>query len=512
MRKTIATILLLFQGSTALACELPTTLEITSLSFEDPEWIEVKNTGGEDLDLSNYSLEDSTAHPWTLSGILNSLETIRLENFPFQLNNNGDSVTLKTIHGVFIDTYSYSDETAEEVVLAEESPATTPTLYPIFSEALPNPEGSDSANEWIELYNPYDEVLNLSGLKLDDADGGSSPHSLSGNLGAETYLLIWVEDSGLSLNNGGDSIRLLGANDEILWTVDYTNSTEGQSYAYINDSYVWTLPTPNSDNEISSATTEENYENGDLSESIEISEVLPNPDGPDQEGEWIEITNGGTATVDLGNWTVSDSSNADPYVFPTETLIDPGESLVIDRSESGISLNNSNEILEIADYMGEVIDEVSYESSTEGESYAEISVEEMLSEQASLETLGTKVFKLWAWVEPSPGLSNPSWKQFKGTVQSYEGNYVTIFDGFSNWDFEVATDSLNELVFSVGNKVLVRAELLDKVYKINHSELLEQGAQKTTKSFPWEYLLLALAAAIYGSYEIYKKYYKLKSY
>lgn len=509
MRKLFTTLLLLFHGSTALACEVPTTLEISSLNFEDPEWIEIKNTGSENLDLSNYTLEDSTAHPWTLNGILNSLETLKIEGFPFQLNNKGDSVTLKTVQGLFVDSYTYSEE---EIVLAEESPASTPLLYPIFSEALPNPEGSDSTNEWIELYNPYDETLNLSGLKLDDADGGSSPYSLSGELGAETYLLVWVEDSGLSLNNGGDSIRLLGVNNEILWSVDYTNSTEGQSYAFINDSYFWTSPTPNSDNEIAASEIEENYENGDLSEVIEISEVLPNPDGPDQEGEWIEITNGGASTVNLGNWTISDSSNADPYIFPTETIIDPGESLVIDRSESGISLNNTNESLQIADFTGEVIDEVSYESSTEGESYAEISVEEMASEQASLESLGTKVFKLWAWVEPSPGLSNPSWKQFKGTVQSFEGNYVTLYDGFSNWDFEVTNDAINELVFNIGNKVLVRAELLDNIYKINHSELLEQAAQNTTKSFAWEYLLLGLAAAIYGSYEIYKKYHKVKSY
>lgn len=510
MRKLLSVFLILFQSPLAQAavCEVPVTLEITSLSFEDPEWIELKNTGSETMDLSHYTLEDSTAHPWTLNGTLNSLQTIRIEGFPFQLNNGGDQVTLKTLSGTFIDSYLYP---TEENVTVEEA-ITTPLLYPIFSEALPNPEGSDSTNEWIELYNPYNETLNLSGLKLDDSEGGSKAYSLSGELGTESYILIWVEDSGLSLNNGGDSLRLLGVNDEILWSFDYANSTEGQSYAFVNGAYSWTTPTPNSDNEAAAIEAEENYENGDLSESIEISEVLPNPDGPDQEGEWIEITNGGSTAVDLGNWSIADSSNADPYVFPTETIIDPGESLLIDRSESGISLNNTNESLQIADYTGEVIDEVSYETSTEGQSYAEISVEEMQSEQAGLEELGTKIYKLWAWVEPSPGLSNPSWKQFKGTVQNFDGTYVTLFDGFSNWDFEVSSDAINELVFGVGNKVLVQAELFDGVYKINHSELIEQGAQNTTKSFAWEYVILGLAAAIYGGYELYKKYCKAKSY
>ena len=47
----------------------------------------------------------------------------------------------------------------------------------------------------------------------------------------------------------------------------------------------------------------------DLSESVNISEVFPNPEGSDQESEWIEITNTSSVDVNLGNWIIDDGKN-----------------------------------------------------------------------------------------------------------------------------------------------------------------------------------------------------------
>lgn len=502
--------------------DIPLTLELVSLYpsplSSEKEWIEIKNTGSEDLDLSNYTLEDSTAKPWTMTGTLESLKTQKIENFSFQLNNGGDSVTLKTINGDFIDSFTYETSSegqiiyvdSESAVTLSEDTSTTPTFYPIFSEVLPNPEGSDSTEEWIELYNPYSETINLAGLKLDDIEGGSNSYDLEGSMGSENFLLIWIEDSNLSLNNSGDSIRLLGVNDEILWQVDYLDSVEGQSYALINDTYEWTeTPTPGEENQASAVIEEtENYENGDLSESIDVTEILPNPDGADQDGEWIEITNGSDAGVDLGNWTIDDGEGgSEPYVIPSGTIINPGETLVFNRTETGIALNNSDETVQIVDYNGEVIDEVSYDTSEEGESYAEISVEENSSETASLTEFGTKIFKIWTWTTPTPGEKNPSWKQFKGKVVNFDGSLLTLFDGITNWDLKVGADTLNELLFKKDNQVLVRAALIDGIYEVNYSELVNQAEiQSNWLLNRWDLILLVTLSISWLIYEIYKKY------
>ena len=59
-----------------------------------------------------------------------------------------------------------------------------------------------------------------------------------------------------------------------------------------------------------------------------ISEVMFNPDGPDSEGEFLELTNTGGLTIDLGGARFTRGID---IVFNRGTLLDPGESLVIAR-------------------------------------------------------------------------------------------------------------------------------------------------------------------------------------
>lgn len=522
----------LAENSCVCAESISLNLEINAL-YPNPltgesEWVELENTQSESLDLSFYTLEDLTANPWTMSGSLAGHDTLQIHGFSFQLNNGEDSVTLKTVDDVWIDTLSYSSSTAgqiitkeilagsgttntDEIILAEIS---APLEWPDFSEALPNPEGSDSTEEWIELYNPFDHELILSGLKLDDAEGGSAPYELSGTLAAETYLMLWVEDSGLTLNNSTDSLRLLGVNDEVLWDFPYDSPKEGESWTLINGNAAWSnQTTPGADNlpyfTESEEAEETLYENGDLSEDVELTEVFPNPEGTDQEGEWIEITNGGTETVNLSNWVVDDGEGgSEPYRIPDNTLLAPGETLLIPRSESGLALNNTDETVQIADYTGEIMSEVHYDSSEEGMSYSEIQIEEVTSEQAGLENLGAKMSAVWAWVTPSPGESNPAWKQFKGEVTEYDGETFTLFDGYTPWTLKAEGASSDELFYQKGNILLVHAALQSGMYHVTMSELIQSAKTDETFQPPWGVILMAITSISYLIFLGFKKYKK----
>ena len=527
--------------------EISTQLEISSV-YPNPldsehEWVELTNTGPDILDLAFYTIEDETHTPMLISGTVHAYSSTLVSDLTFQLNNGSDCVYLKDIDENEIDSLCYSSstkgiavaktasssdnsddssdssnsESSDESDTSESAAPTTPNLWPEFSEAVPNPEGTDSTEEWIELYNPHSTNLNLTGLRLDDTDGGSSPYTLEGQMPPDSFLIISVEDSRISLNNSVDSIRLLGVNDEVLWEVPYENPSEGQSYALIDGGYTWTsTPTPNSANIYTNpeeaSESESEFQDGDLSEEIEITEVYPNPEGPDQDGEWIELTNNSDTAVNLGNWTIDDGEGgSDPYTFPDDTVIEPGETLVIYRTETEIALNNSDEMVQLNDHTGETVDEIEYEDSVEGESYAQIQVEEIESTVASTSaTIGNKVFSMWHWSQPSPGEENPHWLQFKGEITAFDGITMQLFDGLSTWDLQLPeedasnTNALDNLIFQPGNIVQIQAFAKNDLFEIQSSELIQNKATENTTKIPWGMLGSALLAAIWITYEILK--------
>ncbi len=64
-----------------------------------------------------------------------------------------------------------------------------------------------------------------------------------------------------------------------------------------------------------------------------ISEVLPNPDGPEPDGEWIEIFNPQGYVISLGQVKVGDASapgdREGMFLFPESAVIQPGEVIIV---------------------------------------------------------------------------------------------------------------------------------------------------------------------------------------
>lgn len=507
-------LLLPIQAHAACVCteELPTHLEIVSaypapLEYES-EWVELVNTGDAEIDLLYFTLEDSTGEAMTLSGTLSPGESVQIDELKFNLNNDGDHIKLKTVSGELIDELEYSNSNKgtpiPEETSSEEAPETTPapSKWPELSEALPNPEGTDTTEEWIELYNPYSESLNLSGLQLDDQDGGSSAHVLEGTMEPHSHTLIPITDSGITLNNSTDEIRLLDHEGKVLWTHSYDDPPEGESYTLVNDAWTWTDQlTPAAPN-LPHSSTNPAQNNGDLSDDIKITEIYPNPEGSDSEDEWIEITNGGSESVNLSNWTIDDGEGgSDPYTFPEDTSIESGETFVIYRKDSGVALNNSADSARLIDFTGEIVDEVEYEQSVEGQSYAEIQIENSNNLQASLHSLGKRIHASWEWVQPSPGNPNPLWKSYTGTVLSFQENTLELDNGIEVLNFQSLENKLGELIFKPGNTVMIQASIKDGIANIVSGELISQSIPEQEKSRPWGLYGSLFLGLIYCSYE-----------
>jgi len=102
-----------------------------------------------------------------------------------------------------------------------------------------------------------------------------------------------------------------------------------------------------------------------------VNEILPNPEGSDAEGEWVELKNISQEKINLLDWQLDDGeAGSKPYRFDSDLWLEPGSFYAVDRADSGLALNNSNESVRLFDNLVELIDEVYYEKSFEGESYA----------------------------------------------------------------------------------------------------------------------------------------------
>lgn len=108
---------------------------------------------------------------------------------------------------------------------------------------------------------------------------------------------------------------------------------------------------------------------------IIINEILPNAplEIRDKEGEYIEIFNQNNFEVDLTGWKIEDAEGATTtYTFPKGKVIGPKGFLVLYRPTTKITLNNDGDGLNLFQPDGNIADSVSYEEAPRGESYNRI--------------------------------------------------------------------------------------------------------------------------------------------
>ncbi len=100
--------------------------------------------------------------------------------------------------------------------------------------------------------------------------------------------------------------------------------------------------------------------------NVVINEVHPNPlSGP----EWVEIYNPDAESYELTGWTIEDqlSSSTVAYTFGAST-IQPGQFLVAELPST--KLNNTSDGATLKNSQGQIIDQMSYTSTTAGQSWS----------------------------------------------------------------------------------------------------------------------------------------------
>lgn len=101
---------------------------------------------------------------------------------------------------------------------------------------------------------------------------------------------------------------------------------------------------------------------------LHINEIFPDPDSPNDAGEYIELFNPGDTPVDLSDWKITDATKTGVHTFSDEASIPAHGYLVIDDTDFPFSLNNGEETISLFDPLGALVDTVTYTKTTEGAS------------------------------------------------------------------------------------------------------------------------------------------------
>jgi hypothetical protein len=289
-------------------------------------------------------------------------------------------------------------------------------------------------DEWLELYNNSSLETDLKGWKIKSASSKFSIELVGKIVPKGFFILERTDDQSLSevsadliykgaLSNSGEHIELLNNENQIVDEVSCENGwfagnnetkqtmERKNPLAQGNDKNNWQTSknpggTPKRDSmaEASAEKNKTDEENGKTDgkknqvpvptasfgyiSQVYINELLPSPEGPDKENEWIEIFNEGD-DFNLSGWQITDVlGKTQIYSFPQKTIIKNNDFLVLPGSLTKITLNNDGDSILLINSKGETIDSVSFKESLRGKSYS-------------------KINKEWFWSSlPTPGKQN----------------------------------------------------------------------------------------------------------
>lgn len=277
-------------------------------------------------------------------------------------------------------------------------------LFPLVSEASVmlsevQVAGDKAADEFVELYNTGNDVVNLSGYSLrrksqgDATPKGSSLKTFGSNdvIPAEGYFL-WASSSGIfkdhadTTTSGGlsenNSLGLFDKDGNLIesltWGNGHTlpfsptqfdNPDKKASFTRDLESLGWNrtkdISPTNSKSEVWKTEEPETPTTRPFTQLV-INEVFPNPDSKGDIGEFIELYNPLSETVDLSDWEIRDATTNGKYVFPNGKKIESKAYLVITDEDFTLSLNNSKETVTLYDAEKRIVHTVSYDKTKEG--------------------------------------------------------------------------------------------------------------------------------------------------
>lgn len=390
------------------------------IGSDDAEWIEIQNDGAEPVNLSGMTIRVGTTgrrlHGGS-GGLMIEPSGYRL--IPkslggFTLVNTGGRVQLES-GSIIVDTFlypSYPEGVSAGRVLGDKV-SETGSFLPF---CLPTP-----GKENLTLL-PEPKILLQSGnpVGTDPVTLNLSVESPGESLSSSTCFFDFGDGfTSTSCNPGSHTIRTTGSYQISLFYKNYCSNTVTQTLQGN------VIPKPKSvyasgvfaKAPLPTACTPTSFS------GVTISELLPNPTGDEQDGEWIELSNPGPQAKSLCGWSLDDGpGGSHPYHLSTLQL--PPESfLILPRRQTKIALNNDYDQVRLIAPLPEggtgLLLSVQFDHAPDNASY------------------GVDGEGVWNWTQhPSPGEAN----RFQEAATAYLPSPIRISaampnpKGMDTWD------------------------------------------------------------------------------
>ncbi|MBI4664218.1 MAG: lamin tail domain-containing protein [Verrucomicrobia bacterium] len=189
-----------------------------------------------------------------------------------------------------------------------------------------------SGEDWLEIYNPNPQPVEISSLALSDNATDAKKHILpplsfigSGAFGFQSFVADENLDAGadhvdFKLSGSGESLVISAPSGALIDAVSFGPQVAGVSEGRLPDGGAYLAGFPSSLTPGSS--------NFRRLEEIVINELLSHSDPPLEDT--VELHNPGGRPVDIGGWFLSDSViNLRKYQIPANTMVPAGGYLVI---------------------------------------------------------------------------------------------------------------------------------------------------------------------------------------
>lgn len=279
-------------------------------------------------------------------------------------------------------------------------------------------DGLGNFPDWVELYNPTDKTVDLTGYGLSDSvlEGGKYVFPSGASLEAGAYMVVYCSGAAETPYHAPfklsatEELALFDPSGKVLSSIGLKAAASGMSLA-LDEAGAWQemKPSPGFPNTAEGAAAYEAGQREEADIGVYINEFMASnattlraADG--SYPDWIELYNATAAPVDLSGFGISDNlSQPMKYQLPEGTSIPAGgyllvycsgnEGLIDGELHAPFSLRAYQEDVVLSSKNGKIVDSFSFEKQETDVSMARVPD-------------GTGAFG--ACAQPSPGFPNTS--------------------------------------------------------------------------------------------------------
>ena len=340
-------------------------LVLNEINSSPDDWIELMNTGTEELDLSGYELRDnSDDHRWRFpegsklaagamqivdaksSGFIYDDQTKGFIEGSFEAAigiGSGDSIRLYDKEGNLLDEYSWTEHASYDGDAAKASYGRYPDGTGAFclttetkgtanehyapTIVINEVESNGDETDWVEIMNTGTDAVDISGWYLLDNDpvghkAETAPLS-EGTTLEPGALYVFDQNKDFTFGLGkADKASIYDAGGNLVTEYEWAAHANGV-YARI----------PDGTGEFQDFAAATKGRKNRIVNPVVINEVQSNDpaDGPD----WVELANPTDEELDISGLVMKDNKEDDPYTIPEGTKIPAKGFLVIYNDKTG---------------------------------------------------------------------------------------------------------------------------------------------------------------------------------